>query len=393
MESIKNKVLSYIKRIHKPLLLLTLLISVFALVMIKSAQRAYYTNYFKTQLAAVLIGYAVAFVITLIDYREYGNFWYLIGGFCVFIMLYTLAFATSVSSSGGVDARAWINIGGRTFQPSELVKIGFMVTFAKHISIVKENGKLTRFFHVALLGLHALIPMILCHLQGDDGAGMIFFCMFLMMAFGAGVQLRYFLGILGAIVIAVPLAWKLGILEEYQKTRFTAVFHLDDPAFDSDMIDQQVQGRTSIGSGGLTGQGLFNGPRTTAGTVPFQHSDYIYSTIGEELGFFGCVFVLLLLLALLGLTLRIALSARDTEGSVICFGFFGLIASQSIINIGMCLALLPVMGVTLPFFSAGGSSAMCLYFGLGLIQNVWIHNGRGERTMLRKNYAPTGFVG
>ena len=393
METIKKKAFGYIRRVHKPLVLLMLVISAFSLLMIKSAQRAYYTNYFKTQLAAVLIGYAVAFIITLIDYREYGNFWYLVGGFCVFLMLYTLAFATSVSSSGGVDARAWITIAGRSFQPSELVKIGFMVTFARHISIVKGNGKLTKFVHVALLGAHALVPMALCHLQGDDGAAIIFFCMFLMMAFGAGVQLRYFFAVLGAILIAVPVAWKTGFLEEYQKTRFTAVFHLDDPAFDSDIIYQQVQGRTSIGSGGLTGQGLFQGPRTTAGTVPFQHSDYIYSTIGEELGFFGCTLVLLLLLLLMGLTLRIALSARDTEGSVICFGFFGLIASQSIVNIGMCLALLPVMGVTLPFFSAGGSSAMCLYFGLGLIQNVWIHNGRGERTMLRKNYAPTGFVG
>ena len=136
---------------------------------------------------------------------------------------------------------------------------------------------------------------------------------------------------------------------------------------------QQYQARTSIGSGQLTGKGLFNGPRVETNLVTFQHSDFIFSVAGEELGFIGCTAIIVLLLLYLLRVLYIASKARDDLGRCMCFGFFGLIALQSVSNIGMCLALLPVMGVTLPFFSAGGSSAVCLYLGFGLIQSVYMH--------------------
>lgn len=134
-----------------------------------------------------------------------------------------------------------------------------------------------------------------------------------------------------------------------------------------------MQGRISIGSGQLTGKGLFNGPRVETNLVTFQHSDFIFSVAGEELGFIGCTAIIVLLLLYLLRVLYIASKARDNLGRCMCFGFFGLIALQSVSNIGMCLALLPVMGVTLPFFSAGGSSAVCLYLGFGLIQSVYMH--------------------
>lgn len=394
MPTLLDRCRNYFRRTNKVLWIIAFAISCYSLILLKSAERAYNSSYFKTQLVAMILGYGVAFLITLIDYREFTNFWYLIAGFCVFLMIYTLLFADAVQSAGGVNARAWITIGGRSFQPSELVKIGFMITFAKHIEVLKRYEKLESFLQVALLGVHALIPVLLCHAQGDDGAAMIFFCMFLAMSFGAGVQLRYFAGVILTIVVAVPLAWKLDLLAEYQKIRFTAMFHLDDPNFDPDIIYQQVQGRTSIGSGQFFGRGLFHGPRVSSGIVPFQHSDYIFSVAGEELGFVGCCLLIALLLALLITVLYCSKQARDASGTCICFGFFGLVASQAFFNIGMCLALLPVMGVTLPFFSAGGSSAMCLYFGLGFVQNVYMHrpNG-GERTMLRKDYALRGVVG
>ena len=155
------------------------------------------------------------------------------------------------------------------------------------------------------------------------------------------------------------MLWKF-VLSEYQIKRFTSVYNLDDPSIQLNEGYQQVQGRISIGSGQLTGKGLFNGPRVETNLVTFQHSDFIFSVAGEELGFIGC-------------TAIIASKARDDLGRCMCFGFFGLIALQSVSNIGMCLALLPVMGVTLPFFSAGGSSAVCLYLGFGLIQSVYMH--------------------
>ena len=322
----------------------------------------------------MILGYGVAFLITLIDYREFTNFWYLIAGFCVFLMIYTLLFADAVQSAGGVNARAWITIGGRSFQPSELVKIGFMITFAKHIEVLKRYEKLESFLQVALLGVRADSRVAVSCTGRRRRRNDLFFCMFLCgMSFGAGVQLRYFAGVILTIVVAVPLAWKLDLLAEYQKIRFTAMFHLDDPNFDPDIIYQQVQGRTSIGSGQFFGRGLFHGPRVSSGIVPFQHSDYIFSVAGEELGFVGCCLLIALLACVLVTVLYCSKQARDASGTCICFGFFGLVASQAFFNIGMCLALLPVMGVTLPFFSAGGSSAMCLYFGLGFVQNVYMH--------------------
>ena len=144
---------------------------------------------------------------------------------------------------------------------------------------------------------------------------------------------------------------------------------------------QQIQGRISIGSGRLTGQGLLTAQRVQNSVVPVQESDFIFSVAGEELGFIGCAAVLILLMLLLFKVLRIASVSCDRLGSCIAFGFFGMIAAQTVFNIAMCLSLLPVMGVTLPFFSAGGSSAACLYLGFGLVQNVAMH--KSERDTIR----------
>ena len=363
---------AYFRRIDKILWLLMLAIAAFSLLLLKSVSRATYTDYIQTQLLVTSMGFVAAVALSTIDYESLAAFWYLIGGFSVFLMLYTIFFGVSVQGSGGVDARAWISIAGRTFQTSELVKIFFMLTYAKHISVVRERGQIQKPGQVILLALHAAVPVLLCHFQGDDGAAIVFFAMFLCMSLAGGVQLRYFL-LLGALVaVSLPILWNF-VLSEYQIKRFTSVYNLDDPAVQLDEGYQQYQGRLSIGSGQLTGKGLFNGPRVESNYVTFQHSDYIFSVAGEELGFLGCTAIILLLLLYMLRVLYVASKARDDLGRCMCFGFFGLIALQSVSNIGMCLALLPVMGVTLPFFSAGGSSAICLYLGFGLVQSVYAH--------------------
>ena len=380
-----GRIWQYIKDMDKFLFLLIVVISSYSLLLLKSVSRAFESaNYFKTQLVAIILGMVGAWILTLIDYNAIASFWYLIAGFSIFLMVYTLLFGISIESTDGVNAKAWINLGVTTFQSSELVKIAFMITFAKHLSILKERELLRRFVHVALLGVHALIPIGLCHLQGDDGAAMIFFCMFLAMTFVPGVQLRYFAGLFGALIVAAPLAWQY-VLKEYQKKRFTAAYNLDDPIVARGDGYQQYQGRLSIGSGKLWGRGLFEGPRVESNRVTFQQSDFVFSVAGEELGFIGCTLIILLLVFLLIRTLHNARVARDPLGTYICVGFFGMIAAQAIFNLGMCLAILPVMGVTLPFFSAGGSSAACLYFGYGLVQNVYLHHKEVDGFTLRRN--------
>lgn len=361
---------NYMKQTEKIYWLIALCISAYSLLLLKSLPSK---SFFMTMTVAILIGYAGAIIISLIDYHDLAAIWYIIAALCVVLMLYTLKFGGAVTNTGGVNAKAWIKLGSTSFQPSELVKIGFMVTFAKHLSVLKERELLKSPLQILLLAVHALIPMALTHLQGDDGAGMIFFIMFLAMSFGAGIQLRYFFAMFAVIGAALPLAWKF-VLEDYQKQRMLGAYQLDSTD-DSlkDIIWQQRQARISIGSGGLWGRGLNNAPRVKNGMVPEKESDMIFSTAGEALGFVGCCLIIFLLFLLLLRTLRIARKSPDLLGSSICMGFFGMIAAQMIVNIGMCLDLLPVMGVTLPFFSAGGSSAACLYFGLGLVENVHMH--------------------
>ncbi len=386
MKGLKT-VADYFRRSDKLYWLLILTISAYSLLLLRTVppDPSSGKNYFSTMVLAMAVGYFGAVILTLVDYREIAAFWYIIAGFCLFLMLYTLKFGIAVQNTGGVNAKAWIDLKVTTFQPSELVKIGFMVTFAKHLSALEERGLLKSPLHVVLLACHALVPIALVFLQNDDGAGVIFFCMFLCMAFAAGVQLRYFAVLFAAVGVAVPLAWKYDVFEYYQKQRILVTYHLDDnPDIVRNYGYQQWQGRTSIGSGGLWGRGLFQSPRVNSRMVPEQESDYIFSVVGEQLGFVGCIALILLLLFLLWRTLYIARKSPDILGRTLCMGFFGMIASQMLLNIGMCLDLLPVIGITLPFFSAGGSSAACLYFGFGLVQNVYLHRSDTDKVKLKR---------
>lgn len=374
---------NYIKRADILLWLLLAAISAYSLLLLRSVDSARGSSYFRTQAMAVALGIIGAIVISLMDYGELANFWYLFAGASVFLMIYTALFGDRALGSGGVDARAWINIGGFSFQTSEAVKIAFILTFAKHLDSLRKRGWIDRPLHVVLLAVHALVPMGLCEIQGDTGAAIVFFAMFVVMSLAAGVKLRYF-AILGSLVLlALPLLWQF-VMEDYQKLRFIALFNLDDP--NVQMYDgyQQYQGRISIGSGKLTGQGLFHGSRVADGIVPFQQSDYIFSVAGEELGFVGCSLILLLLFLFMLKALHVAHSSRDDLGKYVCFGYFGIIALQSISNIGMCLAVLPAMGVTLPFFSAGGSSAVCMYLGFGLVQSVYMRRKESDGLRLKR---------
>lgn len=384
---IKNGVKSifnYIRRADVILWLLLAAISAYSLILLKSVSRATESNYFRTQLLAVGLGVAAAIIVSLIDYAEIANFWYLIAGFSIFLMVYTALFGEEVTGGGGVNAKAWINIAGRTFQSSELVKIAFLITFSKHLDIVHKGNRIDEPLQLILLGCHALVPVLLCMMQGDTGAAVVFFFMFLTMSLSAGVKLRYFVILLGLVLAALPVLWKF-FLPEYQKDRFIALFNLDDPYVQMNEGYQQYQGRISIGSGKLHGQGLFEGSRVASNSVPFQHSDYIFSVAGEELGFVGCAVLILLLFLFLMKILHVAHSSRDDMGKYICFGFFGLVALQSVWNIGMCLAILPVMGITLPFFSAGGSSAACLYMGFGLVQGVYMRRKESDGFRLNRS--------
>ncbi len=365
IKSIQNCV----KYSDKILWSIILVIALYSMLLVASVSREGF-NYLTIQFISVMLGMVGALLLQTINYKVISKYYIWIGVFCILFIIYTLFMGVTVEGSSGVNARAWIKLpGGITFQPSELVKIGFIITFAKHLSIVKNTDNFKDIKNICLLGAHALIPVVLTHMQGDDGAAIIFLCIAITMSFMAGLPLRYFgaLIVLGAIFI--PIAWNF-VLADYQKKRIITQMNPEgDPL---NMGYQQIQGKLSIGSGGLFGTGLFKGPRVANNVVPIQESDFIFSVAGEELGFIGCTLIILLLLILIFRIGFIARKCNDTIGSFICFGFIGLILSQTVFNLGMCLSLLPVMGVTLPFFSVGGSSAACLYLGIGILQNIYL---------------------
>ena len=369
VKNILDHIVDYIKRTDKIFWLLTIVASFYGFCLIASQQRADDVNFLKTQIIAVCIGYIAAVIISVTDYNFIAKFWWI---FAVVSLLLTFTVFFIGIQVGGTDDVGWIRLpGGITFQPSELTKICFIVTFSKHLSYLAEKDKLHSFIGVVTLVLHAAIPIGLIHLQGDDGAALVFLLMFIVMTFAAGVQLRYFIIFFALIACAVPILWTR-ILNEDQKNRLMVLFNTDDAAMQT-YGSQQYQGKVSIASGGWFGKGLFDGPRVERQVVPYQENDFIFTVAGEELGFIGCIAILILFSLMLVKILSSSLKACNTLGKNICIGYFALIGIQVVINLGMVLGILPVVGITLPFFSSGGSSVACLYLGAGLVQSVYMH--------------------
>lgn len=349
--------------------LLTIATTVYSIILIKSMQRGYEYSYLTSQLLAVALGYIAAVILTIIDYERIAALWWLLAGASIVLLILVFFLGVNVT---GTDDTAWIYLpGGISFQPSELVKVMFILTFAKHMQYLRDHERLHSLFGVLTLFGHMAVPVVMIHAQGDDGTVLIFLFLFIIMAFVGGVQLRYFLIMILLVAAGVPIIWNY-VLNEEHKQRFTAIFDLDGNAM-TNYGWQQYQGKVSVASGGLSGTGLGNGARVAAGIVPEQENDFILTVAGEELGFIGCVLMLSLLLMIMIKIIMNAASARDYLGKMICVGVFAMISVQTIINIGMVLGLLPVIGITLPFFSSGGSSMLAVLISIGLVQSVHYH--------------------
>ncbi len=373
LKKIFHAIGDYFVNTDKVLWLIVICCTVYSSLLLSSVERAG-GSFVKTQIMAAAIGIFIAIIISVIDYEYIARYWWALVIISIGLFVSVFLFGITVS---GTDDTAWIRLpGGLTFQPSELIKIFFIVTFAKHLEILKSKDKLKTFWGVISLLMHVGIPVLIIHLQGDDGSALIFLFIMLVMTVVAGVQARYFIVLGAALTIALPLLWNFFLNDEH-RNRIQALFDLDSNAL-TNYGYQQYQSKVSIASGELTGYGLGQGYRTGVGFVPEQENDFIFSVAGEELGFIGTILILVLLLTLIAKVFFIGIDARDNLGSFIAFGMFGLLASQTIINIGMVIGLLPVIGITLPFFSAGGTSSMCLYFGIGLVQSVHMHKQNNE---------------
>lgn len=349
--------------------LLSVTAAVYGAMLIFSLQRAGTYNYLRPQLIAAAIGAAAAFVTAQADYMLIIKKWYFAAIAAAVLAFSVFLFGMRVS---GTDDTAWITLPfGMTVQPSEFIKPCFIVTFTRHLCLLRENGVLQKPWAVLTLILHAALPVAVIHLQGDDGTALVFVMIFLVMTLLGGVKLRYFAALGGLSAAGLPLVWKY-IMNDAQKNRLLSLFATDDSAM-ADYAYQQYQGRLSLGSGGLLGTGWLNGQRVGSGVVPEQENDFILTAAGEELGFLGCLVIIALLFAIMLIIIRNSKKASTYEGALLCAGAFAVIAAQTCLNLGMVLGLLPVIGVTLPFFSAGGSSLISTFICIGLVQSVRIH--------------------
>ncbi len=366
------RIADFFRETDKLLFLLCVFATSYGCVAVFSA--TYYMESYRqvaTQIVAMFLGLAAALFISAFDYEKFFRRWYFFAALGLIPVI--LTFFIGIAPEG-TDDRAWLDLGVTTFQPSELLKICFIITFSAHLKYIKPN--INKLKYLIPLCIHGALPVLLIHFQGDDGTALVFAVMVLFMMWAAGVSWKYFLVAFSAAVVASPFVYFF-VMNEDHRERIKLLFDID--ADIQGIGYQQWRGRMALANGGLTGQGYLQGDITQAGVLPESYNDFIFVCIGEEFGFLGCAAVIILLAAICLRCIRIARISLNNGGKYICVGVFAMLFAQSVINIGMCTSILPVIGVTLPFFSSGGTSLLCLYLGVGLALNVYKH--RNSRTI------------
>ena len=390
MNRIISQIKSFIKETDKILLFLSVMISTFGVLLVASATgsgNGEFSRDARVMIIAVVAGVILSLIISAVDYNFIIKLWPVIAGVCLVLMLMLFIPGVGVGPPSRPDVKTWIVLGnsGLYFQPSELVKIGFIITFAVHLDSLRDN--LNELKSLLFLCIHGAVPVLLVLVSGDMGSALIFIMIFIVMLFAAGLKMKYFAIGAGLVAAATPIAWNF-VFSSIQKDRILALIH---PEEYPDILYQQEQGLRAIRNGGIFGKGLFRGEITAAGIVPESENDMIYSVIGEEFGLVGCLLTLVVFTLLVIRIVRIGRGCHDATVSLICAGSAAMIGSQVIVNIGMCLELLPVIGITLPFLSAGGSSNLCIYIAVGLLLSLARYTSEKEVINFRFKNISTPF--
>ena len=328
--------------------------------------------YLKRHVINILIGALLAWSVTLIDYRLIRAYTPVLWGVGVLGLLLVLIPGIGVTVNG---ARAWIGLpGGFQIQPAELAKITIIVGMALILSELHGNQKHPQSEDVLKALAVAAIPVFLIVLQPDLGTILIVSASVVTIIAVSGAQIRWVFGLITLAIISGYVAVQTGMVSDYQVKRLESFI---DPSADPMLSGYQLrQARITIGSGGLTGTGLFDGPQTNGRFVPEQHTDFIFTVAGEQLGFLGSGLIILLYLVILLRAFAIAKRTNDMFGRLVCIGVIAWFAFQTFENIGMTMGLMPMTGVPLPFLSYGGSSMFACLIGIGLLQNVHLRSAR-----------------
>lgn len=368
MKKILSVAGEFFRRADMVLFSLCLICSVFGLVVIASATATTEegsAHYVLIQTVALLIGIFLFVLLTVIDIDIIADKWPIL----VLVSLALLLLLIPFGIADNTGNKSWIRFGPIGIQPSEIVKVIYIVLMAKYITYLREYKNLNHVLSMLQLFIAFLIPFgMVVVISGDLGSALIFFVLLAVLLFAAGVKFYWFLIGLAGLAGSIPLLWDR--LSERQIQRILAPY---DPSIDpigDDVLYQANQSKLALASGRLFGTGLGQGTQTQSGAVPQQHTDFIFSAVGEELGMIGCYAVIVLLLLIVLRCVRIGLRSKNTMSMLVCFGVATVILFQSFINIGMCTGLTPVIGLTLPFFSYGGTSMFSLFAAMGIVSGI-----------------------
>ena len=365
----KSKTTNPYKRFDYLLLIMVLVLSAIGLLVFSSAVKER-PNLIKPQVLALIMGIALCLILSAIDYRDLKVLSLFIFFSAIGLMVLVLFFGKGEE----LGNKNWINIAGMSVQPSEYTKIAYIIlasVFLERIKDSQEKNKADIIKFLAYTGV--AIGFVL--LQKDLGTAMVFAFIFFLFIYIAGIPYRYIFILCGLAGLSLPFIWVYVLNEKRRDRILTFISPERDPQGGGFNV---MMSKLAIGSGQFTGQGLGNGLQTQSRNVPVNESDFIFSVVGEELGFIGGCIILLLGLCILLRIIYISRNSSDTYGSFICMGVAGMIGFNFIENTGMSMGLLPVTGLPLPFVSQGGTAMLANYVAIGLVLSVSLRRKRGK---------------
>lgn len=352
-----------VKNIDFGLLVDVVLISLLGIIAISSATHITHGGSIKTvvyQSIWLVLGIMTALLIMKIDYNVIGNYYKLIYAFSIFCLILTLFLAKNING-----AESWITIGGISLQFSEFAKIALIISIAKYLDLKRDS--LNSITEIGKIILIVGIPFVLILKQNDFGTAMVLLCVLLGMLYMSGINLLYIFSMISIGAVATPLLYKYA-LKGYQKDRIMTFLN---PNLDKAGAGYHVnQSKIAIGSGRIFGYGLYKGTQIQYDYLPEASTDFIFSVVGQELGFVGAAGLLLLYFIMLYKLIQIAIKSKDYFGSMMVMGIVCMFLVHIFENIGMTIGLMPVTGIPLPFMSKGGSSLLANMIAIGLALNV-----------------------
>ena len=357
-----------IRHLDPSLLLVTLLLSAYGAIMVQSTTASSESTLLADpnaivgrQLAFLVAGIVVLLGVALFDYRYVGGLAAVIYGGTIAALVLVLLIGDTTKG-----ATRWINLGAFQAQPSELAKVAVIIAIAAFLA--QRKGEIRGLDVAACVGLVAL-PAALIYLQPDLGTMMVFVGLLAALLLVGGARLRHFVVLTVMGLVAVVFVLQSGMLKDYQVQRLTSFL---DPNPDVQSVGYNLtQSKIAIGSGGMRGKGLGGkNTQTALDFVPEQHTDFIFTAVGEQLGFVGSATLLSLFAFLLWRALRIATLSRDLFGTLLAAGIIALWSFQLFVNVGMTMGIMPITGIPLPFVSYGGSSLITNFIAVGLLLNI-----------------------